>query len=87
MRAKSILLAVSALLLAAAPALAQPEEPPPQLPPLALSRTSSDAEIAERLDAWLAALNQEGRFNGAVLVARDLDFRSVYELDVVDLAR
>lgn len=67
---KSAALALAAALLAG-PVAAQDGPPPPQLPPLELSRQSSDAEIAARLDPWLAGLNQQGVFNGAVLVARN----------------
>ena len=58
--------------LAAAPASAQDDGPPrPELPPLALNGQMSDAEISAALDPWLAQLNQDGVFNGGLLVARD----------------
>jgi CubicO group peptidase (beta-lactamase class C family) len=62
---------VAALLLWAAPATAQPDRPLPQLPPVTVSAAMADAEIARALEAWLTNLNREGRFNGAVLAARD----------------
>lgn len=58
------------MLALSAPAAAQQERGPPLSPP-ALSQGMSDAEISAGLDAWLAGLNQEQRFNGVVLVARD----------------
>lgn len=72
MSAKSAVLAcAAALMLAAPPAAGQPGQPLPHLPPLAVGAAMADAEIARTLDAWLADLNRQGRFNGAVLVARD----------------
>lgn len=71
MSLRTVVFAVSAMLLAVGPARAQPGEPLPQLPPLALSTSSTDVEIAVRLDAWLSDLNRDGAFSGAVLVARD----------------
>ncbi|MBL8545011.1 MAG: beta-lactamase family protein [Hyphomonadaceae bacterium] len=56
----------------AGPALAQDDgPPPPQLPSLALTTQSSDAQIGAALDPWLAGLERGGVFNGAVLVARN----------------
>lgn len=73
MSTKSVLMALAALALCALPATAQDDDGPPmpQLPPLALTPQSTDAEIASRLDAWLAELAGDGVFNGAVLVARN----------------
>lgn len=60
------------LCLAATPAAAQQDgPPPPQLPPLSLNAQMSDTEIAADLDPWLAGLNGDGVFNGALLVARN----------------
>ncbi|MBC7769842.1 MAG: beta-lactamase family protein [Phycisphaerales bacterium] len=69
MTAKSAALALAVSLLTGV-AAAQ-DGPPPQLPPLALTTQSSDAEIAEQLDPWLADLREQGRYNGAVLAARN----------------
>jgi len=64
-------LALAAALIAA-PAAAQDDGPPrPQLPPLALNAQMTDAQIGAALDPWLAALNRDGVFNGALLVARN----------------
>ena len=72
MSSKSAAQALAAVLtLWAGAATAQPDEPLPQLPPLSVNAQMSDAEIGRGLDAWLADLNREGRFNGAVLAARD----------------
>jgi len=70
MSVKSAALALAASLFCGA-AAAQDGPPPPQLPPLALTPQSADAEIGARLDPWLADLQQQGVFNGAVLVARN----------------
>lgn len=60
------------LTLLATPAAAQEHgPPPPQLPPLALSAQMTDAQIGAALDPWLAGLQRDGVFNGAVLVARN----------------
>ena len=69
---KFALLAVGLGLLAG-PAWAQSEDGPPrpQLPPLTLNAQMSDAEIGAALDPWLAGLQRDGVFNGALLVARD----------------
>ncbi|MCA8887056.1 MAG: beta-lactamase family protein [Hyphomonadaceae bacterium] len=54
------------------PAAAQEDGPPrPQLPPLALNAQMTNAEIGAALDPWLAGLQRDGVFNGALLVARD----------------
>jgi len=72
MSKKSALIAVAALLAAAVPAVAQDDgPPPPQLPALALTPQSSDADIAAGLNPWLDKLSRDGIFNGALLVARD----------------
>ena len=72
MTTKSVALALAAaVLLAAAPAQAQPDEPLPQLPSVALSPSMSDADIARTLQTWLGGMNRDGAFNGAVLVARE----------------
>lgn len=63
---------VLALGLATGPAWAQHDGPPrPQLPPLALNGQMTDGEIGAALDPWLAGLNRDGVFNGAVMVARN----------------
>lgn len=67
---KFVALAVG-LALIAAPAAAQDGPPRPQLPPLALTQQSTDAQIGAALDPWLAGLNRDGVFNGAFLVARN----------------
>jgi D-alanyl-D-alanine carboxypeptidase len=61
------------LALIAAPAWAQPEDGPPrpQLPPLTLNGQMTDAQIGAALDPWLAGLQRDGVFNGALLVARN----------------
>lgn len=60
------------LTLLAGPALAQDDGPPrPQLPPLTLTAQMTDAQIGAALDPWLAGLQRDGVFNGALLVARD----------------
>lgn len=60
------------LALSVSTALAQEREPPrPQLPPIVLNPQMTDAEIGAALDPWLAGLNRDGVFSGAVLVARD----------------
>jgi CubicO group peptidase (beta-lactamase class C family) len=52
--------------------MAQDDGPPrPQLPALTLSAQMSDAQIGAALDPWLAGLQRDGVFNGALLVARD----------------
>lgn len=65
-------LALAAALIAT-PALAQPEDGPPrpQLPPLTLNGQMTDAQIGAALDPWLAGLQRDGVFNGALLVARN----------------
>lgn len=59
--------------LVAGPGWAQPEDGPPrpQLPPLTLNAQMSDAQIGAALDPWLAGLQRDGVFNGAMLVARN----------------
>lgn len=77
--AKALVLAAS-LALAGASAEAQQMRGPPEgppLPPLALNAQMSDAEIGTALTAWFGQLNSAGRFDGAVLVARD--GRSIYQ--------
>ncbi len=72
MPAKSVVLACAVvLLLGAPPVAAQPDAPLPRLPPVTVNAAMADAEIASALDAWLADLNRQGRFNGAMLVARE----------------
>lgn len=61
MLALSLVVPVSAAAQGAAPAL-----PPPEL-----NAQMSDAQITTGLDTWLTGSAEEGRFNGAVLVARD----------------
>lgn len=71
MKTKFACLAVAVTLLTG-PAWAQHDGPPrPPLPPLTLNGQMSDAQIGAALDPWLAGLNRDGVFNGAVLVARD----------------
>lgn len=43
----------------------------PVLAPPAIHQGMSDRQIGAGLDAWLSALNRDGVFNGAVLVARE----------------
>lgn len=81
MRGMMALVLAAGLALASSGAAAQqmrdgPPEGPP-LPPLALNAQMSDAEIGSALTAWFGQLNSAGRFDGAVLVARD--GRSIYE--------
>ena len=59
--------------LVAGPGWAQPEDGPPrpQLPPLTLNAQMTDAQIGAALDPWLAGLQRDGVFNGALLVARN----------------
>jgi CubicO group peptidase (beta-lactamase class C family) len=60
------------LALFAGPAMAQDDGPPrPQLPALALNAQMSDAQIGAALDPWLAGLQRDDVFNGALLVARN----------------
>lgn len=71
---KAIVLAAG-LALSATPAGAQqmgdgPPEGPP-LPPLSVNAQMSESELGGALDAWFRDLNRQGRFDGAVLVARD----------------
>lgn len=70
MKFTSLALAVA---LFATPALAQPEDGPPrpELPPLTLNSQMTDAQIGAALDPWLAGLQRDGVFNGALLVARN----------------
>ncbi len=79
-------LSAVALLLCAPFASAHEQDDAPALPPPALSVGASDAQIAAALDPWLAGLQQQGVFSGAVLVARD--GRQVYASarGVADLA-
>lgn len=68
---KFVALAIG-LALFAGPAIAQDDGPPRlQLPTLTLNATMSDAQIGAALDPWLAGLQRDGVFNGALLVARD----------------
>lgn len=71
MNAKSAALAVAVLLLWGDPAWAQDDPPMPDLPPVAVSASMADGEIAASLDSWFSDLYGRGIFNGAVLVARD----------------
>jgi hypothetical protein len=60
----------AAILACTAPAYAQPHEPAPELPALAVNGQMQDAQIAAAVGAWFADLQQQGAFNGSVLVAR-----------------
>lgn len=57
-------------LLLGTPAGAQ-HGPPPALAPPAVRASMSDAGIAAALDPWFSGLQQDGTFNGTVVVARD----------------
>lgn len=71
MRTKFASVALAAALFAG-PALGQDDGPPrPQLPPLALNPQMTDGQIRTALGPWLAGLNRDGVFNGAILVARN----------------
>ncbi len=61
------------LALVTGPGWAQPQDGPPrpQLPPLTLNAQMTDAQIGAALDPWLAGLQRDGVFNGAMLVARN----------------
>lgn len=75
MRGMKALVFAASLALAGASANAQqmhdgPPEGPP-LPPLAINAQMSEAELGRALDGWFGDLNRQGRFDGAVLVARE----------------
>lgn len=54
-----------------------------RIPSLDLSEASSQGEKLETIDSWLAQLNQSGKFNGAVLLAKsgDVVFENFYGLN------
>jgi D-alanyl-D-alanine carboxypeptidase len=61
-----------ALVMTGPGAKAQDDGPQPaQLPPLVVNGQMADGEISAALDPWLARLNRDGVFNGALLVARN----------------
>lgn len=57
-----------------------------RIPSLDLSEASSQIEKLETIDSWLAQLNQSGKFNGAVLLAKggDVVFEKYYGLNGAD---
>ncbi|WP_395645065.1 serine hydrolase domain-containing protein [Terricaulis sp.] len=71
---KAVLLAAGLTLAGASAQAQQMRDGPPEAPPLpalSINAQMSDAELGRALDAWVGGLNGEGRFDGAVLIARD----------------
>lgn len=73
-RVRALVLAAGLALAGSGAAAQQMREGPPEgppLPPLTLNARMSDAQIGTALTAWFDQINGQGRFDGAVLVARD----------------